>query len=337
MHDSVDPPSRLTATLRGIAITAAIAVLVWLLHAELLLIFLAALLAILLHGLAAALSRWTGLPEKAALALIVLLVLLAAGGGAALAGPAILRQSQQMADTVAQQVKALRGHYGQSSIGRYLFSHLSTAAPSGQPAVRAAGSAFDAIGAAVVLVVATLYFAINPGIYVRGLIRLVPLSYRPRARAILDEIGQTLWYWLIGQGISMLVVGVLAGVGLGLLGVPLPVLLGLLTGLLTFIPYFGAVAAAIPSVLLALTEGGRTALYALGIYVGCHVVEGYIVAPLVQKRMVELPPAVTVLSLTIFGSLFGPLGIITATPLAAAAIVAVSKAYVADTLGDPEM
>ncbi len=102
--------------------------------------------------------------------------------------------------------------------------------------------------------------------------------------------------------------------------------------MLTFIPYFGAVLAAIPAIMLALTVGWSTALWALAVYFACHIVEGYVVAPLVQRRLIELPPAMTILSMTVMGTLFGPLGVLVGTPLAAAIMVVVQEAYVADVL-----
>ncbi len=132
----------------------------------------------------------------------------------------------------------------------------------------------------------------------------------------------------------MLVVGTMAAVGLLLLGVPAPYALGVVAGLLTFIPYLGAVAAGVPAVLVAITVGWTTALWTVGVYTACHLVEGYIVAPLVQRRLIHLPPALTILSMTVMGALFGILGVILGTPLAALGLVLVREVYVKDTLGD---
>jgi predicted PurR-regulated permease PerM len=137
--------------------------------------------------------------------------------------------------------------------------------------------------------------------------------------------------------IDMIVVGVLTGIGLALLGVPLALSLGVVAGLFTFVPYFGTIVSAIPAVLVALTQGWQTALWVLVVFLICHGIEGYIVAPLVQRRTVDLPPALTILSMTILGTIFGPMGVILGTPVAAAALVTVREAYVAEVLGDPEV
>ena len=139
---------------------------------------------------------------------------------------------------------------------------------------------------------------------------------------------------LLGQMVDMLAVGVLAAAGLWLAGVPLPFALGMLAGLLTFIPYFGAILAGIPGVMIALNVGWTTALWAVAVYLACHAVEGYVVAPLVQRRLVDMPPALLIVSMTVMGTLFGPLGIVVGAPVAAAGLVVVRELFVRDALGD---
>jgi predicted PurR-regulated permease PerM len=134
--------------------------------------------------------------------------------------------------------------------------------------------------------------------------------------------------------IDMLVVGALATAGLFLLHVPLPIALGILAGVLTFVPYLGAIMAGIPAVIVALTVGPSTVLWVIILYLICHTVEGYIVAPLVMRRTVKLPPALTVLSMTILGVIYGLFGVLIATPLTAAVMVLVREIYVVDMLGD---
>ena len=154
---------------------------------------------------------------------------------------------------------------------------------------------------------------------------------------MLLEVGSTLQWWSLGQLIDMAVVGVLSGIGLMLLGVPLALALGVLAGLFTFVPYFGAIAAAVPAMLVGLTVSWQTALWVLVIFLICHGIEGYLVSPLVQRRTVHLPPALTILSMTILGTIFGPLGVILGTPVVAALLVIIREAYVGGVLGDPEV
>lgn len=175
----------------------------------------------------------------------------------------------------------------------------------------------------------------DPQLYLDGLVRLFPISHRARARDIMLGMGRTLVLWSIGQFIDMLIVGSLTAIGLTVLGIPLAFALGVLAGVLTFVPFFGAILAAVPALLLGLSISWRTALWVLVVFLCCHVVEAYLVGPYVQRRTVRLPPALTVLSMTVLGSLFGPLGVILGAPLAAVLMVLVREAYVTDVLGDP--
>jgi predicted PurR-regulated permease PerM len=141
---------------------------------------------------------------------------------------------------------------------------------------------------------------------------------------------------VLGQLVDMITVGVLAAIGLRLAGVPEPYALGLLAGLFTFIPYFGAIIAAIPAIIVALTVSWMTALWVVVTFLACHTAEGYLVAPLVQRRLLDLPPALGIIAMAVMGGLFGPLGVVLGTPVAAAGLVLVREVYLAGVLGDPD-
>ncbi len=132
-------------------------------------------------------------------------------------------------------------------------------------------------------------------------------------------MGHTLQWWLIGQVFLMLVIGVLIGLGLWLLKVPLALALAILAGLLTFIPYLGPILSAVPAVLFALTESPTLAFYVALLYIGVQTVESYLLEPIVQRKTVYLPPALTIFSQVVLGVLVGGLGVALALPLVAAA------------------
>ena len=114
----------------------------------------------------------------------------------------------------------------------------------------------------------------------------------------------------------------------------MPFALAVLAGLLTIVPYFGALAAAVPAVFVALTNGWVAVIWVIVIFTVCHAVEGYLLAPLVQRRMVHLPPALTIIAMTVAAALFGTIGIIVGTPLAVATVVIVRRVYLEHVLGD---
>src|SRR5579875_2037914 len=157
---------------------------------------------------------------------------------------------------------------------------------------------------------------------------------RRRAARILHRAADAVWYWLLGRLLAMTLLGAMATAGLWLLGVPLPFALGFLVGLMSFVPYLGSVASALPCVLIAAAAGLALALYVILLFILIHMVEGYLLVPLVQRRLVHLPPALTLSAQLVLGAIAGIPGLVLATPLVAAALVLVRMIYVEDVLGD---
>lgn len=328
-------------TIRWIAILAALALIVWALSNIVLLIFLAALIAVMLRGVADWASQRTGAPQGAMLAVVTVLLAALLIGFLYYIGPRLASESQALWDQLRHGIDHLRDTYENTQWGQAIFQRLSP--PQGMQdhiisyAGTVASSAIGGVTTGFILIVTALYFAISPDLYIGGIVRLFPLSYRPRSRQVLHEIGRTLRRWSLGQLIDMCVVGVLVGIGLSLLGVPLALALGVLAGLLTFIPYFGAIASAVPAVLVALAVSWQAALWVVVIFLICHTIEGYLIGPIVQRNTADLPPALTILSMTVLGTLSGPVGVILGAPVAAALLVLVREAYVRDVLGDAEL
>lgn len=178
------------------------------------------------------------------------------------------------------------------------------------------------------LIVGMVYFAAQPALYRRGLLLLAPIKSRSRLGKALDESGTALRYWLGGQLVAMVVTGLLVGVSMWLLDVPAPLGLGIVAGLLDFVPLLGPLLAAIPALLLAFTVSPQTTLFVLIAYTIIQQIEGNIVQPLVQQRAVSLPPAMLLFSLFAASSLFGLAGLILAAPLTVVAFVLVNRLYV---------
>jgi predicted PurR-regulated permease PerM len=130
----------------------------------------------------------------------------------------------------------------------------------------------------------------------------------------------------------MVVVGALIGIGLWILGMPSALALGLLAGMLEFIPFAGPILAAIPAILLALAVSPEMALWVALLYTAVQQFEGNVLTPLVQQYAVDLPGVVLLFSLIGFGTLFGTLGVILAAPLAVVTMVLVKRLYVIETL-----
>jgi predicted PurR-regulated permease PerM len=319
-------------------ITAACLV-VWQLNQELLLTFLAVLFAVSLRGAAEWIAERSPLSPRWAMAVIMLLVVLAVIGFWWWVGPQLLQQAYDLGKALTQEYKDLTARYGHTEWGHALLQKLNTAGTEAAqtlaaPMLTAASSTLGAVAGFFVLVVTMLYFASSPELYVKGLVHLVPQSRRARTREVFGKVAAALRWWFLGQLIDMAVVGILTVIGLLIIGMPMALALGVIAGVLTFVPYFGAILAAIPALAIALGQGMHMAFLTILVFSIGHFVEGYIMSPLVQDRMVRLPPALLILSMTFLGSLLGPMGIILATPLAAAGLVLISEFYVVDVLKD---
>ncbi len=193
-----------------------------------------------------------------------------------------------------------------------------------------------ALAGLFIVLVAGVYLAVDPALYVRGLAHLFPAGRRSRVKAVLHETGSTLGWWLAGKFASMSIIGVLTALGLWLLGVPLPLPLAVIAALLTFIPNFGPLISLVPAALLALLQDPMLALYVILLYGAIQFVESYLVTPLIQQRMVSLPPALTLVVQVFAGVFAGAMGLVLATPMAVAAMVLVRRLYIEGVLGDEQ-
>jgi predicted PurR-regulated permease PerM len=173
-----------------------------------------------------------------------------------------------------------------------------------------------------------LYFAVDPRTYQKGLLHLFPLEARERVQSALRASSKALRKWMLGQLVAMSAVGVLTAVGLWLVGVPLAIPLGIIAGLLDFVPVVGPMMAAIPGILIAFSASPQTAFYALLVYLFVQFVEGNVVTPLAQRWAVSVPPALTLLGIVAFGAVFGVMGVLFAMPMLVVTMVLVQKLYV---------
>ncbi|MBB1489983.1 MULTISPECIES: AI-2E family transporter [unclassified Paracoccus (in: a-proteobacteria)] len=311
----------------------------WQLSFVLLLAFAGILLAVLLRHLALVLSRHTPVSTSAgvlvvALGIAALLVL-----GIVFLGPQLFGQVDQVIRSLPAALGQAEALLQQYSWGQFLLERVPTAdeRPNWNILGTISGTVSTVVGVLanmVIVVTVAIFLASDPQLYRRGVLHLIPLDKRERAAEIMDALGQGLWRWLIGQGVAMATVAVLSGLGLWLIGVPLAMGLGLIAGLMDFIPYVGPWLGAAPAVLLALAQGPTEAAYTALLFLVIQQVEGNVLMPVIQKRASALPPVLTILAVVAFGVLFGFMGVLLATPLLLVTIILVRMIYVEDVLGD---
>jgi predicted PurR-regulated permease PerM len=288
-------------------VTAVLALLIFLWYAVevMLIIFAGILLAVVLRSLADLLAEYTGISRGWSLAIVVIGLLALLGLGGRYLAPQIVEQGAQLAVAIPEAFDQVETWIeGQSWGQRFLEQRpgAEDVLSGGLGAVLAqAGGIFSTTLGVIIEVFVVLflgvYLAVNPDKYVNGIVRLVPIARRERAREVLYALGYTLKWFMLGRLIAMIVVGIVTTIGLMLLNVPL-------------------------------------ALYVLLLYLVVQNLEGYLLTPLILQGVVSVPPALTIIAEVLGGILFGVLGIILATPFVAVLVVLVKMLYIEDVLGD---
>lgn len=296
----------------------------------LLVLFGGFLFALVLQGVASKLARHFVLPYGAWVAILVVLLLGSSAVFVVIAGPKVQEQVVQLAELlprVLHDAAARLRHtpFAAGSGAAAPFTGPADARQFALGAFSAVGTSLEVLGGFVVVLFVGIYGAARPSDYTRVVMTLVPYRRRLRALRVIRSVNRNLTRWLLGRLVAMLFVGVSCAVAFSVLDVPLALSLALLAGLLTFVEYVGAIVSAIPPVLLALAQSTTSALLVIVTYTVLHVIEGYVLTPLLARASVRFPPALTLAGQVTFAALVGPLGLTFSTPLL---IVGVSTAEV---------
>lgn len=320
---------------RRVAIATAIvgvAIIIARVAEVLLLIFAGCVFAIVLRSLTSILRRLTPLRGSMALVTSTVLLLSLIVGFAVVVGWRVANQLTDLTQAVEHAWHQLHEALDATAPGRVLLQRLSNHAASGGAPLTgledAASGTVKAVTKLVIVLFTALFLAADPSLYERGLLQLLP---EPLARQTVQCIAAlivALRHWLGGVVVSMLCVGVITGLGLWLLHVPLAASLAVLAGLLEFVPYVGPIASAVPAILIGFAVSPTLALEVTALFILVHVIEGYVLVPIIQRKAVSLPPALGLGAVFMLGKLFGPLGIVLAHPLTVSALVVVRKLWV---------
>jgi predicted PurR-regulated permease PerM len=206
---------------------------------------------------------------------------------------------------------------------RYLFPFLS--------------STLAVLAALAIILFVAIYVAADTKLYHRGLMHLFPHRSRPLVGEVLSEIATQLRKWLTTQLIAMAVIATVSTIVLLILDVKAAFALGLIAGLLEFIPTVGPVLSAVPAIAMGFLDSPEKALYVTIAYIAIQQLEGHILIPLLMKGGMDLPPVLTILAQALMALLFGFLGLMVAVPMLAAVMVPVKMLYVERVVGDDVM
>jgi predicted PurR-regulated permease PerM len=317
------------------------ALFVWKLAGVLLLLFTAILLAAALSAIADGLRKLGPMPTQVAVMLAALLMFGILAGVIALFGWRIVAQFEEIMAKARESLHALMTFtraqpWGDALLKQANGARITDATDTLAPILgTVVGSAARYLTYAAIVVVCGIFLALNPVRYRDGALLLIPESHRSEVSTFLTRSADILKRWLISRLIVMVALGVLVSIGLTILRISGAVTLGLTGGLLTFIPFLGALMAAVPAVLVAFTISPLKAVLTGLMFWGAHVIEGTFITPLVQDESVDLPPVLTIFSTLAFTVIFGPSGVLLASPLVLVIITAVRVFYLEGHLGRP--
>ena len=302
-------------------------ILAWLGRVIFMLLFAAIVVAVLLTGLVDWINAKLKLSRRLAVALILFtsttFVILTLW----ISGPNIIEQfaslETDLPQAAHQLVERVRGYgWGRWLLTQWLdYSQLSDS--FSYALTRIGGivlSTASLLTGLVVVAFLGLYLAAEPDIYFSGIRRATPGRYRATLDACAASAVRFLRWWLLAQMLSMAAVGTLVTVGLLVLGVPLAGTLGIIAALMTFIPNVGPLLSVVPAALLALAISPGKGLLTVLLFALVHFLEGNIITPLLQRKIVRLPPALTLTAQLLLAVIAGPLGVALAAPLTAAAL-----------------
>lgn len=329
------PPVELFKRAAIFVAVALVPVLVWLLFNVILVTTGAILIAIVLTLGAEPLTRCLKLPRAIALVISALIIIGIVGAAGYLFGTRAATQLQQVLELTNQAVDGIRAGLQDSDFGKLLLSLMRGNDFSLTNVLTGVFSfGFSFVTALVIAVLGGIYLAAQVGLYRDGLIQLLPHRLRPDGVETLEDISSALRLWVLGQMISMVLIGLLSTLATWLIGLPSPFALGLIAALFEFIPYVGPILGAIPAVLVAATKGPGTVLWTIAAYTLIQQMEGHLISPLISREMVYIPPLVLILGILAITTLFGLQAVMLAAPIAVILFVAVKKLYVRDSLGD---
>jgi len=323
------------STLFFAALIAVVILFVWQAAHVLLVIFAGVLLAVFLNALSESLRRFVPVSALKATIIVIVSLIALTVAGIWLLSPRIAQQAAALYENLPRSLSGIADYVQNSEVANQLAKFI----PQLQDVLRRAGgitapaswlftTSVGLITNLVIIVFVGFYLALDPQRYIHGLLLLVSPERRGRAEDILHSIAVALRRWTMGRMLLMLANAILTPTGLWLLDIPFALTLGLIAGLLNFVPNLGPIIASIPAILIGLLESPSQALYVAILYLALQAADGYIFTPLVQQKAVNLPPALTIAAQLFMGVLLGPWGLVFATPLLATSIVLINKLYV---------
>jgi predicted PurR-regulated permease PerM len=245
-------------------------------------------------------------------------------------GARLQQQVEQLSDTLPETIQNAKEQLNQSVLGSKLVDLLNKSGSSERTtevAKQFFSSSFGILSDLYIVFLLALFFTASPSQYKNGIISLFTEKSKQKASELMEELRIVLRKWIEGLIIGFLFIAILTGIGLLILGMPLVLTLALIAGLLNMIPNFGPLIALVPAVLIALLQGPTMAIIIICMYTFIQMVQTAITQPLIQKKMINIPPALTVFGQVALGMLAGFWGVLLAVPVVVIFMTVIQKLY----------
>jgi predicted PurR-regulated permease PerM len=260
-----------------------------------------------------------------------------AGLGIILRGPSLVHQIGTLQSDLPAAVQQIHGKLESTAWGRWLVAQATDPDQVSEKMTyvlsRIGGAMYvtaTTVAGLFLVLTTSLYIGAEPEFYFRGIRRIVPKSSRAQCEACLIAAVKTLRMWLVAKIVSMTVIGALIATGLFVVGVPLAGTLAIIAGLLTFVPNLGPILSVFPAALLAFAISPWKGLLTVLVFAIAHFLEGNIVTPLAERKLVKLPPALTLVVQLLLATITGALGVALAAPLTAVLLAVLEQVLPAE-------
>ena len=315
-------------------IVALIIAVLWILKETfnvLLLVLAGALIAVYFHALSKWINKKTNISRKGSMAISVAVTVIILAALIYFSGARIQAQVAELSKTLPKTVQDIKTTLSQSYVGDQILKTFSDSGTTNKTTAYFESffrSTFGILGDLYVVLFIGIFFTISPFMYINGFLKLFPPRARAVTKHILERLGYTLRKWLIVKIFSMFEVTVFTIIGLSIMNIPMAFALSVIAGLLNFVPNFGPLIAMIPAVLVGITKGFDTALIIAALYTLIQILDGSIIVPALQQKLIRIPPAILIMSQLFMGILSGGWGLFLATPLLVIIMIVVDETYV---------
>ncbi len=322
-----------------VSITAFVGIMILIIYKTFnvfLLLLAASIIALFFNAVSSKIRKWTGLNDGLSLAVTIVLMVLSAGFFFWLVGAEAQIQYKEMQDAVPVMIDNAQNYLNKTTLGQKISDQITDienqkkVLPFLQDFFK---SSFGVFGDLYIVIFLAMFLSVSPFDYVNGVVNLVPRRGKAKAKQLFEDIGYNLKKWIKGAMISGFVIFVLISTVCLILGLDMWLILAITAGLLNVIPNFGPIMAMIPAVMVALLTSPTQALLVAGSFILVQAIEGNLITPNIQKKLLSIPPALLISFQVLMGTLSGGWGIVLAVPMLVIVMTVVKNLYLYENTG----